>query len=143
MPIEIKYKGETLETLKGGEHAILHTKGLMMEDDVRVEMVTSETDYDGSVYDGSVKVTGEPIEDLPLLQEKTIVENGEHTHDDGYDGFGKLTVAVPDPPLPIEVSTQDEMTALLATAEVGSVYKYTGTSDIYQNGALYIVEVPE
>lgn len=44
-------------------------------------------------------------------------------------------------PLPIEISTEAEMTALLSTAEVGSVYKYTGeTTDTYENGALYVVE---
>lgn len=47
-----------------------------------------------------------------------------------------------DSPLPIEVSTEDEMTALLETAEVGSIYKYTGeTTDTYENGALYLVSV--
>ena len=44
-------------------------------------------------------------------------------------------------PLPIEVATEEEMNALLETAEVGSVYKYTGTTtDTYESGALYIVE---
>ena len=43
--------------------------------------------------------------------------------------------------LPIEISTEAEMTALLETAEVGSVYKYVGEStDAYENGGLYIVE---
>ena len=43
--------------------------------------------------------------------------------------------------LPVEVSTEEEMTALLETAAVGSVYKYTGeTTDTYTNGELYIVE---
>ena len=47
---------------------------------------------------------------------------------------------VTDSPLPIEVSTADEMTALLETAEVGAIYKYTGeTTDTYENGALYVV----
>ena len=46
-----------------------------------------------------------------------------------------------DSPLPIEVSTEAEMNALLATADVGSIYKYTGeNTDTYENGALYIVE---
>lgn len=45
-----------------------------------------------------------------------------------------------DSPLPIEVSTEAEMTALLGTAEIGSVYKYVGESGTYENGALYIVE---
>lgn len=46
-------------------------------------------------------------------------------------------------PMPIEISTEAEMTALLETAEVGSVYKYVGEStDIYVKNALYMVEVP-
>lgn len=40
----------------------------------------------------------------------------------------------------LEISSESEMTALLETAEVGSVYKYMGTTGTYENGALYIVE---
>lgn len=44
--------------------------------------------------------------------------------------------------IPIEITTADEMNALLSTAEVGSIYKYTGeTTDTYENGALYLVSV--
>lgn len=42
---------------------------------------------------------------------------------------------------PIEVSTDSEMEAVLTSENVGKVYKFTGTSDIYTNGDLYIVEV--
>ena len=45
-----------------------------------------------------------------------------------------------DSPLPIEIPTESEMTALLATADIGSVYKYAGTTGTYENGALYVVE---
>lgn len=49
---------------------------------------------------------------------------------------------IQDSPLPIEVSNEVEMNALLKTAEVGTVYKYTGsTTDVYEKGALYIVEI--
>lgn len=48
-----------------------------------------------------------------------------------------------DSPLPIEVTTEAEMTALLtnATSEsVGAVYKYVGeTTDTYEHDALYII----
>ena len=44
---------------------------------------------------------------------------------------------------PDEILTEAEMKALLNTAEIGSVYKYTGESGIYENGALYIVEAGE
>ena len=44
-------------------------------------------------------------------------------------------------PLPIEISTETEMNALLTTADIGAVYKYVGeTTDTFENGALYIVE---
>lgn len=52
---------------------------------------------------------------------------------------GKWVVA-PINPVPIEISTEAEMTALLETAEVGAVYKYVGeTTELYENGAIYIV----
>ena len=42
---------------------------------------------------------------------------------------------------PIEISTDAEMEAVLISDNVGKVYKFTGTSDTYTNGDLYIVEV--
>ena len=42
--------------------------------------------------------------------------------------------------VPIEVSTAAAMTALLVAANVGKVYKFTGTTDAtYTNGDLYEV----
>lgn len=43
-------------------------------------------------------------------------------------------------PIPKEISTEAEMTALLSTEAVGSVYKYIGTTGVYENGTLYIIE---
>lgn len=45
-----------------------------------------------------------------------------------------------DSAIPIEVATEAEMTALLESGEVGGVYKYTGTTGTYENGALYVLE---
>lgn len=42
--------------------------------------------------------------------------------------------------IPIEVSTEAEMTVLLESGEIGGVYKYTGTTGTYENGALYVLE---
>jgi hypothetical protein len=41
---------------------------------------------------------------------------------------------------PIEVSTEDEMTALLLASKVGTIYKFTGISETYETNVLYIVE---
>ena len=43
----------------------------------------------------------------------------------------------------IEIATEAEMTAVLTNAtddDIGKIYKYTGTTGIYENGALYVVE---
>lgn len=46
--------------------------------------------------------------------------------------------------MPIKVSSEAEMNALLETAPVGAVYKYVGiTTDTYENGGLYLLEVIE
>ena len=68
--------------------------------------------------------------------------------DTGYDAMKKVTVklTVPDgdSALPIEVSTEAEMTELLSSGEVNGVYKYIGeTTDTYEQGALYVLEVNE
>lgn len=46
-----------------------------------------------------------------------------------------------DSAVPIEVSSETEMNALLSSGTVGGVYKYTGTTGTYENGALYVLEV--
>ena len=43
--------------------------------------------------------------------------------------------------LPIEVATEEEMTAALITDNVGKIYKYTGITGTYTNGALYQVVI--
>lgn len=48
-----------------------------------------------------------------------------------------------DSPLPLEIGTEAEMTALLTIGEIGAVYKYTGETGIYENGSLYILEAAE
>lgn len=42
---------------------------------------------------------------------------------------------------PIEISTDAGMEAVLTSNNVGKVYKFTGTSDTYISGDLYVVEV--
>ena len=69
-----------------------------------------------------------------------ITANGTYTAAQlGADGISEVTIDVP--PLPVEIATEEEMAAILETAALGSVYKYTGEStDNYESGALYIVE---
>ena len=43
--------------------------------------------------------------------------------------------------VPIEISTDAEMEAVLTSDNVGKVYKFTGTTGTYTNGDLYVVEV--
>lgn len=63
----------------------------------------------------------------------TIIQNLLYLFKEGGSGGGA------DSALPIEVSTEAEMTALLTSGEVGGVYKYTGTTGTYENGALYVL----
>lgn len=45
---------------------------------------------------------------------------------------------------PLEILSESEMNALLATAKVGTIYKYMGTTtDTYEYGAWYVVEESE
>lgn len=87
-----------------------------------------------------VKYNDAVIASLEAGQSATLQCNGKKM-------VGDVVVTAPKPvdnPLPIEIATADEMTALLSTAEVGAIYKYTGeTTDTYENGALYVVEESE
>ena len=47
---------------------------------------------------------------------------------------------------PIEISSESGMTDILTNAtanDVGKIYKYTGETGTYENGALYVIEVSE
>ena len=59
---------------------------------------------------------------------------------EGYDGIERVHLRI-EVALPVEVSHPVSLVNKLETAEVGSIYKYTGeTSDPFESGALYIVE---
>lgn len=57
-----------------------------------------------------------------------------------YINGNKVLFSYIESALPLVATTEEEMTALLATAQIGAVYKYTGESGTYEKGALYIVE---
>ena len=79
---------------------------------------------------GAVTVNAVPTE------EKSVTTNGEVTPSSGKF-LSKVTVNVPSI---TDVATAAEMTALLVEANVGKVYRFTGTTDeTYTNGDLYEV----
>jgi len=87
----------------------------------------------GAEEAGYEDVNGKIIYRLPVPNEE---DEGKYLK--VVDG---VWVAAPLNPVPVEVATEAEMTALLETAEIGEMYKYTGeTTDTYENGAIYIVE---
>ena len=106
---------------------------------------TTEVTPDSGKALSKVTITTNVPTPAPSLEEKavTITENGttEITPSTGKDGISKVTATVNVPKaVPVEVSTAAAMTALLVAANVGKVYKFTGTTDdTYTNGDLYEV----
>ena len=98
-------------------------------------------------YKGSVKLgsglTPQGGAKFPLMQSCDImVDNEGKRLDKKLEELTKTTV-------PIEVSTETEMNAILASATeicVGAIYKYIGTTtSTYEHGALYVIsgEIPD
>ena len=123
----------------------------------QVITVTEDTPVDDLVYQlwdlntepvgntPAVEITykGEKIE-LSAGDIATLHIGGKKLTEDLVIKANEVTIPeTPDNPLPIKVATESAMNALLATAEVGSVYKYIGTTGTYENGALYVVEESE
>lgn len=90
----------------------------------------------------TIEYNGSVIASLKAGQTATLTCKDKPMHTD-------VVVSVPnemgggggaDSPLPIEIATEAEMTVLLRSGEVGGVYKYTGTTGTYENGALYVLE---
>ena len=87
---------------------------------------------EGTYCENDIKVSAK-------LQTKTATANGDITPDDGYCGLEKVAVDVP--PYAQDVATAAAMNANLVAANVGKIYRFTGTTDDnYTNGDLYIVE---
>ena len=106
------------ESFDGGEDSVY-----IVEEEPATSAVTVE-------YNGLVIAT------IPNGKMATVSCNGKKMTTD-------VIIEVPmatDSPIPTEVSTEAEMTALLTSGEVGGVYKYTGTTGTYENGALYVLE---
>lgn len=107
-------------TVEGGKSKRLLVKGTMPRKNIVV---------DATIPDGYIVPNG-------ILW---VDENGEYD----VTRYKTVDIEVPtsggtDSPLPIEISTEAEMTALLNTAPVGAIYKYVGTTtDKYEHGTKY------
>lgn len=105
-------------------------------------MVLPATSPNGIILTTEGKYVDKPIKVVPTLEAKSVTPTAEAqvvATSDGYVGMSAVVVE-PYAPIPIEVATEAEMTALLTSGEVGGVYKYTGTTGTYENGALYVLE---
>lgn len=95
--ITVKRLQGTLKTAvqaigQGGAAApLLQEKAVTITENGRVE-VTPDSGYDGL---SKAVVTADVPAPAPVLQEKTIIKNGEYTADEGYDGMSKVIVDVP------------------------------------------------
>ena len=127
----------------------LATEGTYCENDIKVsaklQTKTAAANGDITPDDGycglekvAVNVPATPTQEKTA----TITANGttEVTPDSGK-ALSKVTTTTNVPQaVPIEVSTAAAMTTLLIAANVGKVYKCTGTTDAtYTNGDLYEV----
>lgn len=105
-------------------------------DDAYYYIVEGEAQPEKDNTKTTITYKGEVIASLSSGQTATLPCSGKKMVSD----LEVIASQAADSPLPIEVATEDEMNALLETAEVGAVYKYTGTTGTYENGALYVVE---
>ena len=72
----ITYDGSTIATLNEGKTATLKCAGMKMKSNL------------------VVAVSELPETPDPVLQKKTVTENGTYTADEGFDGLGSVTVNV-------------------------------------------------
>ncbi len=152
MRTKIEYNGKTIAFTKGKKISINceETKPVtditvQVGDELQEKSVsptTSAQEISADVgYDGLSKVTVEAVS----VEQKSITANGTYTPPPNkyFDSVTVNVPDVPDSPLPIEIETSDAMAAFLENAEIGSVCKYTGPTETYESGALYVIEESE
>lgn len=88
----------------------------------------------------TVEYDGEVVATIPSGNKATIPVANKKMKTDIVITVPEAESGGTDSAIPTEVSTEAEMTALLTSGEVGGVYKYTGTTGTYENGALYVLE---
>lgn len=130
-PIKVCEFADEIETIKAGEEPTLIEKEITANG-------TYAPSNDGADGYSSINVNV-PIPEGYIKPEGSlsITENGTYPVADKEE----VVVSVTTPnPTPTEISTEAEMTALLSSSNIGSVYKFTGTSETYETGALYLLE---
>lgn len=94
----------------------------------------------GVILDTYHKYCDRNIQIKPVLQSKSVTENGTVYADEGYCGISSVNVQVSDGGT-TEVTSPETMNSLLTTSNAGKVYKYEGTTDSqFISGDLYQVE---
>lgn len=83
-----------------------------------------------------IKYNNSTIATVEGGQVATLACNGKEMESD----LEIIASQVANSPLPIEVTIEAEMTALLEAPVIGGIYKYTGTTGAYENGAIYVIE---
>lgn len=110
--------------------------------DLTGDTITPETLHQGVIAHNA---SGEPIEGSYQVPTGNYSITGNGTFD--VSGYSTATVAVmatSESAIPTEISTEEEMTAILTAAspeDNGRIYKYVGPDGQYINGAYYKIEV--
>ena len=105
------------------------------------EAFTANTEYIGEAdtADAIIFYGGKTVTTLNGGEYVTIHTKGQKMEDDLRVEVARASGG--DSDKPPEIATEAEMTALLDTAEIGAVFKYTGaTTAKYENGTHYIIE---
>lgn len=156
MSAKIIYNNTTIAEIDYGNAATIPVKDLKMEGDIAVKnnepnlstvsitpttSVQTATPADGYDGIGKVTVTAIPSNYIAPSGTLTVTQNGTHS----VTSYASVNVQViSTEEIITDVSSESVMTELLTLGTVGAVYRYIGeTTETYENGALYVLEVDE